>query len=83
MASGAFDTPIWIDATWSELRELELAFSKMVDQLRRYSDDIQNYVVSILNSQEDERKRVARELHDDTAQALVVLGRRIRRWPPR
>ncbi len=77
VASGEFDTTISIEATSSELRELELAFSKMVDQLRRYSDDIQNYVVSILNSQEEERKRVARELHDDTAQALVVLGRRI------
>jgi methyl-accepting chemotaxis protein len=59
VASGEFDTTISIEATSSELRELELAFSKMVDQLRRYSDDIQNYVVSILNSQEEERKRVA------------------------
>jgi len=49
----------------------------MVAELRKYRADIQNYVVSILNSQEQERKRVARELHDDTAQALIVLGRRL------
>jgi signal transduction histidine kinase len=49
----------------------------MVDQLRKYRSDIQSYIISILNSQEDERKRIARELHDETAQALIVLGRRI------
>ncbi len=77
VASGEFDTQVSIARGPTEVQELELAFNAMVDQLRRYRHDIQNYVVSILNSQEQERKRIARELHDDTAQALVVLGRRI------
>jgi two-component system sensor histidine kinase UhpB len=77
VASGEFDTQVSVAAGPSEVRELELAFNTMVDQLRKYRSDIQSYVVSILNSQEDERKRIARELHDETAQALIVLGRRI------
>lgn len=77
VASGEFDTQVSIAAGPSEVRDLEIAFNKMVEQLRRYRADIQNYVVAILNSQEQERKRIARELHDETAQALVVLGRRI------
>jgi len=77
VTSGEFDTQVSVNAGPSEVRELELAFNTMVDQLRKYRSDIQNYVVSILNSQEDERKRIARELHDETAQALIVLGRRI------
>ena len=77
VAAGHFDTQVSRSAGSSEMRELGLAFNKMVDQLRRYQSDIQNYVVSILTSQEEERKRIARELHDETAQALVVLGRRI------
>jgi two-component system sensor histidine kinase UhpB len=77
VASGQFDTQVSINAGPLEVRDLELAFNKMVDQLRKYRSDIQTYVVSILNSQEQERKRIARELHDETAQALVVLGRRI------
>ncbi len=77
VAAGRFETQVSVDAGPSEVREQEMAFNAMVTQLLRYRTDIQNYVVSILNTQEQERKRVARELHDDTAQALVVLGRRI------
>ena len=77
VAEGEFGTQVSINAGPSEVQELEVAFNQMVDQLRKYRRDIQNYVVSILNSQEQERKRIARELHDETAQALIVLGRRI------
>ena len=77
VASGEFDSQVSVNQGPLEVRELELAFNAMVDQLRKYRSDIQNYVVSILTSQEEERKRIARELHDETAQALVVLGRRI------
>lgn len=77
VASGEFESQVSIESGPSEVRELGVAFSAMVDQLREYRNDIQSYVVSILTSQEEERKRIARELHDETAQALVVLGRRI------
>lgn len=77
VASGDFDTQVSIDQGPMELRELEAAFNSMVEQLREFQRENQNYVVSILNSQEEERKRIARELHDETAQALIVLGRQI------
>ena len=77
VASGEFESHVSINAGPLEVRELEEAFNVMVEQLRKYRSDIQSYVVSILNSQEEERKRIGRELHDETAQALIVLGRRI------
>ncbi|MCE5257698.1 MAG: histidine kinase [Chloroflexi bacterium] len=77
VASGEFSDQVTITSGPQEVRELEEAFNTMVEQLRSYRGDIQNYVVSILNSQEQERKRIARDLHDETAQALIVLGRRI------
>jgi signal transduction histidine kinase len=77
VSSGEFGSQVTLDNGPLEVRELEEAFNTMVEQLRSYRADIQNYVVSILNSQEQERKRIARELHDETAQALIVLGRRI------
>lgn len=77
VASGELESRVSINTGPTEVRELEVAFNAMVQELRRSRLSIQNYVVSVLNSQEDERKRIARELHDDTAQALIVLGREI------
>jgi len=47
-----------------------------MDNARLY-ENMRFYVRQITRAQENERKRIARELHDDTAQALVTLLRRL------
>ena len=44
-------------------------------QALRRQEELRQYASTITRVQEDERRRLARELHDDTAQALVALGR--------
>jgi signal transduction histidine kinase len=47
-----------------------------IDNARLYQN-MRYYARQITRAQEDERKRIAREAHDETAQALVALARRL------
>jgi signal transduction histidine kinase len=53
--------------------ELQLTFQNL-SSARRREDELRDYASLITRVQEEERKRLARELHDDTAQALIALS---------
>ena len=76
VATGDYDAQVNLSRI-REIRELGMAFNDMVQQIRRYRAGVREYVADITRSQEEERKRVARELHDDTVQSLIAINQRL------
>ncbi|MFQ6059286.1 MAG: histidine kinase [Anaerolineae bacterium] len=60
-----------------EIEDLRHTLNHMAEQIQRYRRGMQSYIAAITRGQEEERKRLARELHDDTAQSLIALTQRI------
>ena len=59
-----------------EIDDLRRTLGQMAERIRVYQTGMRDYLSAVTLAQEEERRRLAHELHDDTVQALIALKQR-------
>ncbi|MCA9909143.1 MAG: HAMP domain-containing protein [Anaerolineae bacterium] len=62
-----------------EIEQLRRSLQYMIGEIKTAQDREANYRNALTESQENERKRIAREIHDDTIQSLVLVAHSLER----
>ena len=61
----------------TEVQHLQMELTEMSRKVQAAQEGLHDYIGAITAAQEDERNRLARELHDDTIQAVIALKQRV------
>lgn len=61
----------------SEVQHLQMELTEMSNKVQAAQEGLHDYIGAITSAQEEERTRLARELHDDTIQAVIALKQRV------
>jgi signal transduction histidine kinase len=59
-----------------EIRRLQTELIHMAQKVKTAQQSLRGYLGAVTTGQEEERRRLARELHDDTIQSLIALNQR-------
>jgi signal transduction histidine kinase len=61
----------------AEIRHLQAGLTHMAHKVQAAQRSLRDYIGVITDAQEEERRRLARDLHDDTLQSIIALKQRV------
>ena len=61
----------------TEVKHLQLELTEMSRKVQAAQEGLRDYIGAITSAQEEERLRLARDLHDDTIQSVIALKQRV------
>lgn len=73
VGSGNYNQKVPFVSGIQEINELHTELESMVQKLDENQNSLRRYASMIQSGQEEERKRLAQELHDDTIQSLIHI----------
>lgn len=77
LAWGDFETIEESVGGISEVQHLQKELAEMARKVQAAQEGLHDFIGAITAAQEEERMRLARELHDDTIQAVIALKQRV------
>jgi two-component system sensor histidine kinase UhpB len=79
IGAGDFDAASAPVGGVNEIENVRVAMDQMAQQVREHQRVLEQHLLAVTQAQEDERARLARELHDDTVQGLIALDHRLQK----